>query len=207
METTKNSSKLFVTGIIAALGASLCCITPVLGVVAGIGGAASAFSWLEPFRPYLIILTLGVLAWAWYQKVRSSRQVVACDCAEDGKRPFLQSKTYLGTMTVFVLLLLAFPYYSGALLPSSTASAAVASDIPLRQARLSISGMTCSGCESSVNHALSTKKGVKNAMASYEAGLARVSYDPSLITPEILKKAIEEEVGYTVTDFEILRDN
>ena len=44
--------KKILTGIIASLGASLCCITPVLAVLAGSAGLASTFSWLDPFRPY-----------------------------------------------------------------------------------------------------------------------------------------------------------
>ncbi len=51
-------------GLLAALAASLCCITPLLAVVGGLGGVASSFAWLEPFRPYLIVLTVGVLGFA-----------------------------------------------------------------------------------------------------------------------------------------------
>ena len=77
--------------ILTAIAASLCCITPVLAFVAGLGGMASAFSWLEPFRPYLIVLTVSVLAFAWYQKLKP-RKDIDCDC-DDEKAPFLQTKT------------------------------------------------------------------------------------------------------------------
>jgi len=43
--------KKIVTGIFAAIGASLCCITPVLAVVAGSAGMASTFSWRSRFVP------------------------------------------------------------------------------------------------------------------------------------------------------------
>ena len=43
-------------GIFAAIAASLCCITPLLAILAGASGIASAFSWLEPARPYLIVV-------------------------------------------------------------------------------------------------------------------------------------------------------
>ena len=58
------------TGLLAALAASLCCITPLLAIVGGLGGVASTFSWLEPLRPYLVALTVGVLGFAWYQQLR-----------------------------------------------------------------------------------------------------------------------------------------
>ena len=207
MESKKNSTKLLAAGVMAALGASLCCITPVLALVAGIGGAASAFSWLDPFRPYLVGLTGIVLAFAWYQKLKRRREALACDCEDDQqKKPFVQSKTFLGVVTGLALLLLSFPYYSDAFFPepANKALAAVAQPAQLQQASLKIEGMTCGGCESSVNHALSTKKGVLEAKASYEEGMANVIYDPALVTPKALKKAIEEEVGYAVTNIELI---
>lgn len=202
MENKGNNTKLMAAGIIAALSASLCCITPVLALVAGIGGAASAFAWLDPFRPYFIGLTGIVLAFAWYQQLKPRTEALACACEDDQKKkPFIQSKTFLGIATALALLLLTFPYFSGSFFPEpeNKAVAAIARPAQLQQLRLKIEGMTCAGCESSVNHALSSKEGVLEATASYEEGMAKVTYDPALVTPEILKKAIEEEVGYTVT--------
>ena len=206
MENEKNNTKLMAAGIIAALGASLCCITPVLALVAGVGGAASAFAWLDPFRPYFIGLTGIVLAFAWYQQLKLKKEVLACACEDDQKKkPFVQSKTFLAIATALALLLLSFPYFSGSFFPepAKEAVAAVAQPVELQQAQLHIEGMTCGGCESSVNHALSSKEGVLEATASYEEGIAKVTYDPALVTPEVLKKAIEEEVGYTVTELKM----
>ena len=197
-------------GVIAAMVASLCCITPVLALVAGIGGVASAFSWLDPFRPYLIGLTGIVLAFAWYKKLKPRKEALACDCEDDQqKKPFVQSKYFLGIVTVLAVLLLSFPYYSSAFFPEPApkAVAAVAQPALLQQAQLQIKGMTCGGCESSVNHALSSKEGVMQSTASYEEGMAKVTYDPALVSPEVLKKAIEEEVGYKVTNIELINSN
>ena len=63
----KSDNKLIGTGLLTAITASLCCITPVLALIAGTSGIASTFSWIEPFRPYLIGLTILVLGFAWYQ--------------------------------------------------------------------------------------------------------------------------------------------
>ncbi len=203
------NKKIATAGIIAALGASLCCITPVLALIAGVGGMASTFAWLDPFRPYLILFTVGVLSFAWYQKLRPQAVTPSCACEEDqAKQPFSQSKAFLGLVTGLALLLLAFPYYSSAFLSEPTHQGAIKT-LPegLQQARLSIKGMTCGGCESSVNHALADKNGVLDAKASYEAGTAEVIFDPALITPGALKKAIEEEVGYQVTGIELINHN
>lgn len=55
--------------MIAALMSSLCCITPVLALIAGTSGLASTFSWLDPARPFFVGITVMVLSFAWYQKL------------------------------------------------------------------------------------------------------------------------------------------
>jgi len=89
--------KKILTGLLAAFGASLCCITPVLAVLAGSTGLASIFTWMEPFRPYLIALTVIVLAYAWWDKLKPKKADIACACDadEEGKVSFWYSKTFL----------------------------------------------------------------------------------------------------------------
>ena len=48
----KSENKLIGTSLLTAIAASLCCMTPVLALIAGTSGIASTFSWIEPFRPY-----------------------------------------------------------------------------------------------------------------------------------------------------------
>ena len=78
----KTDKKLIGTGLLTAFAASLCCITPVLALIAGTSGLASTFSWVEPFRPYLIGLTIFVLGFAWYQKLKPKKQI-DCKCEID----------------------------------------------------------------------------------------------------------------------------
>ena len=61
----KTDKKLIGAGLLTAFAASLCCITPVLALVAGTSGLASRFSWLEPARPYFNGLTILGLGFAW----------------------------------------------------------------------------------------------------------------------------------------------
>ena len=71
----KTDKKIIGAGLLTAIAASLCCITPILALIAGASGLASTFSWLEPFRPYFIGLTVLVIGFAWYQKLRPKKQM------------------------------------------------------------------------------------------------------------------------------------
>jgi mercuric ion transport protein len=75
---TQPSKSLFGASLLAALAASLCCITPLLAVVGGLGGAANSLAWLEPYRLYLVALTVGVLGFAWYRQLRPAPTAVPC---------------------------------------------------------------------------------------------------------------------------------
>ena len=66
--------------IVSAFAASLCCIVPAFAALAGIGGLASTFSWIEPFRPYLIVVSIAVLLFAWYLQLRPKKIEADCDC-------------------------------------------------------------------------------------------------------------------------------
>jgi mercuric ion transport protein len=202
---SNSNSKWIGTTLVAAFLASLCCITPVLAIIAGIGGAASTFSWMEPYRPFLIGLTALVLGFAWYQKLKPKKEEIDCACDNETveKKPFMQSKRFLGIVTVLAILLLSFPYYSNIFFPTPAKSETVVAKADLLEARLAIKGMTCSGCENSVNHALAKKNGVVEATSDYETGTALVKYDASVVGPEALKEVIESEVGYQVTKIDI----
>ncbi len=114
MEQKKTSEKKWIgAGLLAAIAASLCCITPVLAVLGGLGGVASSFSFLEPLRPYLIGLTVIVLGFAFYKAYKpQSKEEIECACEEDEKKSFLNSKTFLWVVTGVSILMFSFPSYS-----------------------------------------------------------------------------------------------
>ncbi|QSZ41666.1 rhodanese-like domain-containing protein [Sulfurimonas aquatica] len=94
--------------IVATLAASLCCVTPVLAVLAGSSTFASSFSCLEPYHNYLVAFTILVLIYAWYDKLKPSKDI---DCACDEKSGFFSSKLFLAIVTVFSALMLTFPLW------------------------------------------------------------------------------------------------
>jgi copper chaperone CopZ len=201
----KNVSHKTVFAIIAtALAASLCCITPVLAVLAGIGGIASTFSWLDPFRPFLIGLVIAILGFAWYQKLKPrSRAEIACECETDGKPSYWQSRQFLGLVTLLAGILISFPYYSGMLFAENKTNTISVEKENIAHAEITIKGMTCTGCENSVNKALSDLNGVIHVKSDYHTGIAKVRYDKTKVSSKQFKKAIEESVGYKVLNIKV----
>lgn len=64
-----------------------------------------------------------------------------------------------------------------------------------RRLDLSITGMTCAACAARIEGALRRKPGIKDAAVNLAAETARVDYDPALIRPSEIRKAVEE-AGY-----------
>lgn len=194
-------------GILSAITASLCCITPVLAFIAGASGMAATFSWLEPARPYFIGITVLILGFAWYQKLKPKKEI-DCECEEDEKPSFWQSKKFLGLITVFAVLMLAFPHYSGIFFPDDNSSQTIiVSESDVVDAELTIEGMTCTGCEHHVNHSLTNSEGVIEATSSYETGIAKVKFDKSKVSIDELAMEVEKETGYKVLKMKIEKDN
>lgn len=191
-------NKLAVTSILTAITASLCCITPVLALIAGTSGMASTFSLLEPFRPYLIGLTILVLLFAWYQKLKPEKEI-DCECETDEKPKFIQSKTFLGVVAVFAVIMLAFPYYSGVFYPSTKKQVIVVDKSNIKTTEYKISGMTCTSCETHINHEVNKLNGIVNSKTSYENGSAIIEFDITKTNESEIEKAINS-TGYKVTD-------
>lgn len=194
----KSENKLLGAGVLTAITASLCCITPVLALIAGTSGIASTFSWIEPFRPYLIGLTVLVLGFAWYQKLKPKKEI-DCQCETDEKPKFIQSKTFLGIVTVFAVVMLAFPYYSGIFYTNTEKQIIVVDKSDIKTVQFKINGMTCTGCEEHVNHEVYKLDGIINSKASYENGNATIKFDQAKTNEMEIEKAINS-TGYKVTD-------
>lgn len=193
----KKSNSWAISGILTAISASLCCITPVLAVLAGSSGVAATFSWLEPFRPWLIGVTAVVLALAWYQKLKPrTEEEISCACEDDEKPSFWQSKKFLGIVTVFATAMLAFPYYADVFYPETRLSESVNVNLESTY-EIAITGMTCTGCEEHVKLEIGNLPGISKLEVSYEQGNAVVSFDESKTGIEEVKTAVDR-TGYKV---------
>ncbi len=185
------SGKLAGASILTAIAASLCCITPVLALISGATGVASSFSWMEPFRPYLIGITVLVLGFAWYQKLKPrTAEEIACACEENEKIPFMQTKLFLGIITVFAALMLSFPYYSSVFYPDNKKEVVIVNAYDIQTLQLDIEGMTCEACDSHVSHAAQEVDGVIEANANHKTGKAEVKFDKTKTSKEAIIQSI-----------------
>src|SRR5260221_10072635 len=189
-----NTVRLAGTGVLTAITASLCCITPVLALIAGSGSLASSFSWIEPARPYLIGLTITVLGFAWYQKLKPL-PVDDCDCATSEKPKFLHSKPFLLLVTFFAAFMIAFPSYAKVFFPKNEKASIVAEKSNIQTVELNIKGMGCKACEAEVNHEVTKLPGIIQSTVSYANKNAIIRFDASKTTIKNITNAVNA-TGY-----------
>jgi copper chaperone CopZ len=65
---------------------------------------------------------------------------------------------------------------------------------------VSISGMTCAGCEQTIQTNVAKMEGVKSVKAICTVGKAYIDYNPALVDSAGIRKIITD-AGYTVTGF------
>jgi len=184
-------------GVLSAIAASLCCITPVVALLAGSSSIAATFSWVEPARPYLIGLSVAALSLAWYLKLKRQNSD-NCGCAADEKPKFTQSKTFLLLVTIFAVVMIAFPYYSKIFFPKTEKQIIFVEKSNIQSAEFKISGMTCVGCTEEVKHEVNKLQGILKSEASYQNANAMVQFDNSKTSISEITKAINS-TGYKVT--------
>ena len=194
-----NTTKFAGAGILTAVAASLCCITPVLALISGAAGAASAFSWIEPYRPWLIGITILVLGFAWFQKLKPSKaDEITCDCEDETKLSFWQSKSFLTIVTIFAVLMMAFPYYESVFYTKNNKEVIVVQQSDIQTLHLDVEGMTCTACNNHVENAAYQVKGVLEAKADYHKGKAEVKFDKSKTSTKKIMNSIDA-TSYKVT--------
>jgi mercuric ion transport protein len=100
-----------VGAVAAALGASACCLGPLLLTALGLGGAASAVA-LAAYRPYFLLLAAVLLAGAFYLAYRRPATACAPGASCDRSGAVRAGRVLLWVAAALVLLAATFPYYS-----------------------------------------------------------------------------------------------
>ena len=98
--------------VVSGVLASACCLGPLVLSLLGVSGAAFAQRF-APLRPYLLVLTYGLLGGAFYLTYRPAK--VACGPGEACEMPRASrlGRVLLWVGTAVVVLATLFPLYSG----------------------------------------------------------------------------------------------
>ena len=109
---SKNTYWLGIGAALAAIGASVCCVGPLLLLSLGIGGAwMSTLTSMEPVRPFFLILTLVFIAMGFrklYLIPAKCEEGEACAVSNVIGRQRLIF--WMGSALIMMLLL--FPWYA-----------------------------------------------------------------------------------------------
>ncbi len=110
--SSSNTSWLGIGAILSAIGASLCCVGPLLLLSLGIGGAwMSTLTSMESVRPFFLILTL-IFIGLGYRKLylipENCKEGEACASPEVKQK----QRMIFWIGSGLILLLLAFPWYA-----------------------------------------------------------------------------------------------
>lgn len=177
--------------IIAAIGASLCCIGPLVLIALGFGtlaGAVSAF--FAPLRPYLLAVAFGIVGLRLFVLYRGASKCAPATCSVSGRgREKALTWGVLGVVAIFA----ASPYLIAGL-PSPS------SDNPVTATKgdicLALKGMTCSACAQHIEKALLDVPGVKIARVKYDDAEACLTVEnPASVDHAALILAVES-AGY-----------
>lgn len=98
--------------VLSSVAASLCCILPVVAAFGGVGSAALA-STFEPYQPWLIALTVIILAWGYYEAFFRSKAVACPDGTCRVPARVRVQRRLLVAATVVAAVAITFPWWVG----------------------------------------------------------------------------------------------
>lgn len=187
-------------GLLAAVAASSCCILPlILGAAsAGTLGLGAA---LAPYRPYLVGLTLLLLAGGFYFTYRPQQSgcKTECDTTQKTARAKRFNKTLLWVVAVFTVGALAYPNLAAyAVSRAESKAPMVAESLPSQEVAFTVGNLTCAECTLSIAKALKNAPGVYEASIDFASKRAVVRYDAKRVGVTKLRSVIEQS-GFSVT--------
>jgi copper chaperone CopZ len=189
---SKRRGLLLGASVAAAIGASLCCILPILAAVTGAGAIAAGVAF-EKWRPYLLGLTalllVGGVLLAWRDHKRACAAESLCATKPMSRWTYVA----LGILAAGVVALAAFPYYSAAVArmvvwqPGPTQSL---SSVTLSTVTFRVPDMDCPACAVSLSATLRQLPGVADAKLDVSSRQAVVTYNPAIQNLAALEKVI-----------------
>ncbi|MCU9957609.1 mercuric transporter MerT family protein [Burkholderia sp. BKH01] len=105
----KGETTSLIAGALAALGASVCCVVPLVLVALGIGGSwIASLTAMEPYRPVFVGLTLLFLGLA-FRRLYLAPRVCAPGSACEDPRTVRRQRVTFWIVAISLIGLLAVP--------------------------------------------------------------------------------------------------
>lgn len=196
--------------VVSAIMASSCCWLPLVLLAVGVSGAGVAAA-LETYRPLFMLITFGFLGSAFYLTYRpkpasDAGQDASCydstiagesDCcpSETTSRWSMaaMNKVMLWVVAGLAIAFLAFPSYVGLLFGAGD-NTVVTDD--MNRAVLTIEGMSCEGCATTVAEAIKRVDGVIAVEVNYETKQATFGAEACCPVPIDEIKTALAKAGY-----------
>jgi len=179
-------------GILSALLASVCCVTPLILVLLGLGSLGIG-AVLGRFHWWFLGAALVLLTAAWRRYVQERKRCATERCEMASGTPTRW------TLLVASLVVAAFAgvnvYTVASQRIAQAASSGAHSQNHLTEAVIPVEGMTCLTCELTIESSLKRLPGVSHADARVAEETVHIHYDPARVSPDDLIAAINK-TGY-----------
>lgn len=107
-----NAKQSLIASTMAAIGASACCVLPLVLLMLGIGGAwVAQLAKLEPLRPVFVMVTLIFLVLAW-RKLYRAAQACSVDQVCADTRVIARQRILFWITAVVLGALLVLPWFA-----------------------------------------------------------------------------------------------
>ena len=175
-------------GIFSALVASVCCVTPLLLVLLGLGSLGIGAA-LGRFHWWFLLAAVALLTYGWrvYGKEQGRCRAAHCEIPQGGT-----TRMVLTAASVIVAAFVGLNLYTYASQHSTTSLPA---GNGLTSIVLPVKGMTCLTCELTIESSLKRLPGVSHADARVAEETVSIHYDPARVSPDDLIAAINK-TGY-----------
>jgi mercuric ion transport protein len=184
--------------ILAAIGASVCCVGPLLLLSLGFGGAwMSTLTSMEAVRPFFFALTL-LLIWMGFMKVYlSDDECQDSDVCVDPK-VHRNQRIIFWIGSISILLLLSVPWIISSPQVQTESIAQAPPQASTQRVMLDVQNMTCAMCPITIKKALDGVDGVESATVDFNSKTALIKFDSNKTNVEALIN-MTTNVGYPAT--------
>ena len=167
--------RVSLTTLLAAAGASLCCIGPALAFVMG-ASTLTVFSWLDPLRPALSVAAVSLLGLSFWRSYRPGRAVTCCE--PDERVRLRRQRRTVWWLSPVVASLLAFPYLQPYLYGQDEDHQAALEQRGI-ETSWQVAGMTCAGCAAGLEGALAAHDGMLTCRVIFSESRMECTHDPA----------------------------